>query len=165
MFDGQHYEQASVAYTRAGQDREAAICDAYLLREKAQLTSTTASAARSRAFVTTADAFVTCAENQPTEPSEMAEERLAYYETAGDCYIDARDTAYMKNAGDSYRMAKKYDAAARTYRDGECYDKMAEVIIQHGGALSSGLRERLRRVGQMYYFKVCFRGRLVYKSV
>jgi len=162
MFDGGHYEQASVAYLRAGQNQEAAICDAYLLREKARLTSTTASAARSRAFIAAANAFITCAKDQPPE---LTDGRLAYYETAGDCYLESRDPDYVKNAGDSYWMAERYTAAARAYREGECFDEMAEVIIQHGDALESGLLERLTGVARMYYFKVYFYGRLVSEYV
>jgi len=162
MFDGGHYEQASVAYLRAGQNREAAICDAYLLREKARLTSTIVSTARSRAFVTAANAFVACAQNQPPE---LTGGRLAYYETAGDCYLEARDAVYLENAGDSYRMAERYTAAARTYRKGECFDKMGKMIIQHGDALESGLLECLTKVTRMYYFKVYFYGRLFSEDV
>jgi len=162
MFDNHRYEQASVAYLRAGQNRKVAICDAYHLREKARLTSTIASAARSRAFVTAADAFVTCAQNQP---SDLVDERMDYYEIAGDCYSDARDATYLKNAGDSYQIAERHDAAARAYREGEYFDEMGEVIIQHGGALESGLLERLTRVARMYYFKVYLRRRFISKYV
>ena len=78
MFDNGRYSQASIAFQRAGRDREAAICDAYLLREKSQLISTTKSAARIQAFVTAANAFITCAQDTP-----RVNERLAYYGIAG----------------------------------------------------------------------------------
>ena len=148
MFLNKRYAQASVAFLRAGRNREALICDAYLLREKARSISTTASAARVRAFTTAANAFVSCARDSP---SKQVNERLTYYGTAGDCYSEARDP---KNAGDSYRMAERYPVAARTYLGGGYIDEMVEVITQHGNALDGGLLERLTRVGQMYYFKV-----------
>lgn len=150
MFLNKRYAQASVAFLRAGRKREAAICDAYLLREKARSISTISNAARVQAFVDAAGAFITCAQECP---SKQIKERLAYYGTAGECYLEARK---LKKAGDSYRMAEQYAAAARTYREGGYFDELVEVITQHGDALDSGLLERLKNVAQMYYFKVHF---------
>ena len=159
MFLNKNYTQASVAFTRAGWSREAAICDAYLLREKARSISTTASTARTQAFVAAANAFITCARD--SLPKQV-NERLAYYEAAGGCYSEARD---LKNAGDKYRTAQQYAAAARTYRDGGCFDEMVEVITRHGNALDSGLVERLTTDAKMHYFEVPSNGWLSAKSV
>lgn len=147
MFLNKRYAQASVAFLRAGRDREATICDAYLLREKARLTPTATSTTRVRAFITAADAFIACAQNSP---SKQVNERLAYYRTAGECYSEARDP---KNAGDSYLNAKRYGAAAHAYLEGRCFDKVAEVITRHGDTIDSGL-DRLRMATQLHYFKV-----------
>lgn len=155
MFSNKRYAQASVAFLRAGRKREAAICDAYLLREKARSIPRTTSAARIQAFVTVANAFIACAQDSP---SKHVKERLAYYGIAGECYSEARD---LKNAGDSYRMAEQYAAAARAYREGSYFDELVEVITQHGDALDSGLLERLTKVAQMHYFKVYSCERLV----
>jgi len=157
MFASKRYGQASVAFLSAGWDRAATICDAYLLRDKARVTSTAASAARNRAFVTAANAFVACARGSP---SKQVNERLAYYGAAGECYLEARD---LKTAADNYRMAEQYAAAARTYREGEYFDEVAEVITQHRNALDDGLLERLTGVTQMHYFKVYFNCHLVSK--
>ena len=148
MFLNKRYAQASIAFRRAGRNREAKICSAYLLREKARSTSTTASAARIKAFLTAANAFITCAQDSP---SKQVNERLAYYGTAGECYLEAGDP---KKAGDYYRMAEKYGEAARAYREGGHFNEMVTVITQHGDALDSGLLERLTMVAQMYYIKV-----------
>jgi len=154
MFSNKRYEQASVAFQRAGRNREAAICDAYLLREKARLVSTTTSAARIRAFTTAADAFITCARDSP---SKQVKERLACYKAAGECYSEARK---LKKSGDNYQLAEDYAAAARTYREGGYFDEMVEVITQHGNTLESGLVERLKMAAQLHYFKVYFSCRL-----
>ena len=148
MFLNKRYAQASIAFQRAGRDREAAICDAYLLREKARLVSTTASAARVKAFVTAANAFITCAQDSS---SKQANERLAYYGTAGECYLEAGNP---KKAGDHYQMAEKYGEAARAYREGGYFDVMVKVITRHKDAIESGLLERLTMVAQMHYIKV-----------
>ena len=150
MFLNKRYVQASVAFLRAGRKREATICDAYLLREKARSIPTITIAARIQAFVTAANAFVTCAQDSP---SKQVKERLAYYGTAGECYSEARN---LKKAGDSYRMGEQYAAAARTYREGGYFDELTEVITRHGSSIDSDLLERLRKVAQMYYFKVHF---------
>lgn len=148
MFLNKRYTQASVAFLRAGRKREAAICDAYLLREKARSVSTTTSTARIQAFLAAANAFVACAQDSPSKQDKA---RLAYYGTAGECYLEARD---LKSAGDNYLKAKQYATAARTYREGGYFSELAEVITQHGDSLDSGLLERLTKVTQMHYFKV-----------
>ena len=148
MFLSKRYLQASVAFQRAGRGREAAICDAYLLREKARSISTAASTARIQAFIVAANAFFTCARDSPPN---QAKERLTYYEVAGECYSEACD---LKSAGDYYRMAEKYSEAALAYRDAGQFSKMAEVITRHGDTLDRGLLERLTMVARMYYFKV-----------
>src|SRR5579872_7526098 len=99
MFLNKRYAQASVAFMRAGRDREAAICNAYLLREKARLVSTTSISARTKTFVAAASAFITCAQDSP---SKQVNERLAYYRNAGECYLEAR---HLKDAGDYYRLS------------------------------------------------------------
>ena len=155
MFHNKRYAQASVAYLKAGQNREAAICDAYLLREKAWSIPTTASEARIQALISAANAFITCAQDSP---SDEVNERLDYYGIAAKCYSKARQ---LKNAGANYQMAEQYAAAARTYREGGHFDEMVEVITLHANALDSGLLERLKKIAQMHYFKVSFDSRLV----
>ena len=109
---------------------------------------------RIQAFVTAAKAFIDCARDSP---SKQANERLAYYGAAAECYLEIHD---LKRAGDNYRMAKQYDAAARNYREGGHFEELVVVITQHGNAMSSVLRERSRMAAQMHYFKVRFNDRL-----
>ena len=145
MFLDRCYGEASVAFQRAGRNRETAICNAFLLREGARSKPTIATTARIQAFATAATAFLACARDSPSNPID---ERLIYYAIASECYSEARD---LQNAEDSYRMVEK---AAQAYLEGEHFDKMTDMITQHGVALGSGLLERLTRVAQMYYFKV-----------
>ena len=153
MFLNKRYEQASVAFSRARQDRVAKICDAYFLREKARFVSTTASETRIRVFVTAAKAFTTLARDSTSEEvnERLAHERLAYYAAAGECYQEARD---LKNAGDNYCIAEQYPAAACAYREGEHFDEMMEVINRHRDAIDGGLIERLKTDAKVHYFKV-----------
>ena len=158
MFDNQHYAQASVAYLRAGRSREAAICDAYFLREKARLISTTASTARIHAFLIAANDFITCARDSPPK---RVKERLNCYGAAGECYVEAGD---LKTAGDNYRIAEQYDAAARAYRGGEHFHEVIEVVTQHRDTLNSSLLESLKTDAKLHYFKVNFNNQLATKN-
>jgi hypothetical protein len=157
MFLNKSYEQASVAFLRAGRNREAEICDAYLLREKARLISTTTSTARIQAFITAADAFNICAQASPPGHSN---ERLAYHRISGECYLEARD---LKNAADHYHIAQQYAAAACTYHEGRYFDEMVQVITRNGNSLDRGLLERLTTAAQIHYFEVYFNARPVSK--
>ena len=148
MFENGRFAQASLAYRKAGRDREAKICDAYVLQEKAGLISTTATTARKKAFVDAASAFSTCAQNSPPRQTK---ERLTCYEAAGDCYSEARD---LKSAGDSYRLAQLYKKAACTYREGEFFDEMVKVITLQKRSFTSELYQELMMAARMYYFKV-----------
>ena len=125
MFDAKHYGRALSAFFKAGEDREVAICNACLLREKARSIPTIANTNRIQAFIAAANAFTTCARNSPPE---QVDECRTYYRTAGDCYSEARD---LKNAGDSYRMAGQYAAAILAYREGGYSDELVEVTTQH----------------------------------
>jgi len=157
MFLNKRYEQASVAFTRAGENRETAICNAYFLREKARLISTTAHAIRVQAFVTAAKAFITCAQDVPSK--QRVNEHLAYYGAAGECYLEAHDP---KNAGKNYLIAEQYGAAACAYLEGEYFDKMVEVTTRHGKDIDSGLLERLTMAARMHYSEVCPDSQLVF---
>jgi len=149
MFLNKRYAEASVAFLKAGRNREAAISDAYLLREKALSISTTAGAARIQAFIIAANAFSKCAEDFP---SKQVNERRTYYRIAGECYSETHN---LKNAGDSYRMAEQYPAAVHAYRKGGYIDEMVGVITKHRNALDSDLLHRSTTVSRAYYFKVC----------
>lgn len=152
MFEAGRYAQALVAFERAGRSREARICNAYVLQEKAALISTTAGTARVQAFVTAAKAFLKGVLDSPSK------ERLTCYEAAGDCYKEARD---LKRAADNYQLAEKYDKAALAYMERGCIDEMVEVINQHKRTFSSSVHEQLTTAAQTHYFKVHFNCPLV----
>ena len=118
------------------------------MQEKARLIPITAGETRTQAFVTAAKAFVTCA--QGSAPGR-AGERLVFCEAAGDCYKEARG---LKKAANNYRLGGRYDKAALAYREGGRIDDMVEMIIQHKGAFTKSLHERLTKLAQMHYFKV-----------
>jgi hypothetical protein len=148
MFFSKRYDEASVAFQRAKRPHEAAICDAYLLREKARSLSTTTGTHRENAFVKAAIAFTTCAQ---ATPQKLEEERRAYYKNAGECFAEGRK---LNDAGESYVNAGEYTLAAQTYRKGGHFDEMVEVLRQYEDSIESKAVCRLTQVAQMYYFKV-----------
>lgn len=148
MFFSKRYGQASVAFQNAKRPREAAVCDAYLLREKARSQPSTAVVQREKAFIDAAVAFDTCAQSAPPK---LEEERQAYYRNAGDCFSEGRK---LDEAGKSYVKAGKYTLAARAYRKGGHFDEMVEVLQLYGDSIDSKEVHRLTQVAQMFYFKV-----------
>ena len=150
MFLNKRYEPASVAFQRAGRGREVKICQAYLLREKARLISTTAIEARIYAFLNAAKAFVDCVRDSP---EERVTERLGYLKASGECYLEARS---YKKSGKNYLDAGEYEAAARAYEKGEYIDDMVEVINRHRDTMDSGLIKRLEMTAKLHYFEVWF---------
>jgi hypothetical protein len=154
MFENGQYEQASIAFRKAGQDRKVKMCTAYHLQEVAGLVSTTSSSKRKQAFLTAAKALLACARD-----SQQVKERLTCYQAAGDCYYNARD---LKSAGDNYRSAELYPEAACVYLEGGCFDEMVKVIAQHENDFAdANLREKLLMDARVHYFKVYFNFRLV----
>ena len=154
MFFNKHYAQASVAFSRAGRKREVAICNAYVLREKARSISTAASVARAHAFIKAANAFITCARDSPPNKNN---ERLAYHGNAAECYSEAHD---FNNAGYHYRIAKEYAAAACAYQEGGHFDEMKDVVIHHRNALKIDFLARSTTPARMYYCVVWLNSRI-----
>jgi hypothetical protein len=148
MFFSKRYAQASIAFQNAELPREAAVCDAYLLREKARSQPNTAGVRREKAFIEAATAFNICAQEAPPK---LEGERKAYYKNAGDCFLEGRK---LDEAGKSYVKAEKYTLAARAYRKGGCFDEMVEVLQLHGKLIDNEEVHRLTQVAQMFYFKV-----------
>lgn len=159
MFKNGRYAQAKVAFRRAGQVREVKICDAFFLREKARLISTTADEARTQAFLDAANAFFARAQDAP---SERVNERQICFSAAVECYLEARD---LRKAGDIHRMVKQYRAAALCYKEGECIDEMVEVITQYESAFDSDHHKTLMKFARMHYFKVSFDSWVISKSL
>ena len=148
MFTNKRYAQAQVAFQRAGKIREAAICHAFLLREIARVVPDDHAKERVDAFVEAGEAFSTRAnESLP----HQRRERLVYYANAAACFVQGRR---FKEAGDCFVHAEKYSKAARTYRQGGCFDDMVKVLEEYGHQIGADLLAELTKVAQVNYFKV-----------
>ena len=148
MFTNKRYEQARVAFLRAGESGYVAVCDAFLLRENARVVPDDRVKDRAHAFGEAGEAFHACANGSPPGRER---ERLAYYTNAADCFVQAKR---FKEAGDCFVGAGQYEKAARAYREGAHFDEMVEVLGGHGDKIEASLVAQLKKVAQMNYFKV-----------
>jgi len=148
MFTNKRYAQAVVAFQRAGRSREAAICDAFLLRENARAVPEDRVRERASAFTEAGEAFSTRAnESLP----HQRRERLVYYVNAAECFVQGRR---LKEAGSCFVHAERYSKAACAYREGGHFDEMVEVLEGHADQIEAKLLAQLTKVAQMNYFKV-----------
>lgn len=106
FFLNKHYDQASIAFQRADRPHEAAVCNAYSLREKARSQPSTAGVSREKAFIEAAVAFNSCAQ---TTPLELVDERQAYYRNAGECFLEGRKPGEARK---SYAKAEQCTPAS-----------------------------------------------------
>ena len=154
MFANKRYAQAMVAFNRAGKasgkprTREVAICHAFLLREDARAVPDDQAMEREDAFTKAGEKFSTCAnESLP----HQRREKLAYHANAAECFVQGRR---FEEAGGCFVYAEQYSKAARAYREGNHFDKMVEVLEEHGHEIEANLLAQLTKVAQMNYFKV-----------
>ena len=148
LFLSKRYAQASIAFQRAGCPREAAVCDAYLLREKARSQPNAARAPREKAFIEAAVAFNTSAR---AAPPELEYERREYYRNAGECFSEG---SKLDEAGKNYVKAEEYTLAARIFRKGGHFDEMVEVLQLYRDSVDGQVARHLTQVARMFYFKV-----------
>ena len=148
MFFSKRYDEASTAFRNAKRPREAAVCDAYLQREKARSQPNVVGSRREKAFIDAATAFNLCAQ---AAPPKLDEERRVYYKNAGQCFSEGRK---LDEAGNSYVKAEEYTLAAHAYRKGGHFDEMVDVLRLYGNSIDGEVVRRLTQVAQMFYFKV-----------
>ena len=153
MFTNKRYEQALVAFQRAGRTREAAICHAFFLREIARGVPDDLAREMEDAFIEAGEAFSVCAKEAL---SHQKKERSAYYTNAAECFVQGYR---FKKAGDCFVHAEKYSEAACAYQEGGHFDEMTEVLEGHADQIEPNLHAQLMLVAQTNRSKV---GKTVY---
>jgi len=148
MFANKRYEQALVAFQRAGRTREAAICHAFLLRENARAVPDDLVREMKDAFTEAGEAFSVCAKNAL---SHQRKEKLVYYTNAAECFVQGYR---LKEAGDCFVHAEKYSEAACAYQEGGHFDEMVEVLEGHADQIEPYLHAQLMWVAQTNRSKV-----------
>lgn len=148
MFNNKRYAQALVAFRRAEETWNVAICHAFLLRENARAVPNDQVKKRTEAFAEAGEAFSTCAsESLPHQEKQ----RLTYFTNAAKCFVLGHR---LKEAGDCFVHGGQYSEAARVYRKGGYFDEMVEVLEGHADQIEANLLIQLTKVAQMNYLKV-----------
>lgn len=147
LFDRKQFLQAKHCYERASMAREMAISNAYLLRAQARKIPTGDSrrtkGLRQGAFITAADAFLSCAE-------EATKNRTTYFRRAGECFEEAMEGFRAANA---YVNAHEYDIAAKLFRKLGLFDEAVEVIKTNEEDMRADVVESIKDVARLYYFR------------
>jgi tetratricopeptide (TPR) repeat protein len=146
LFRSKRYSQAVHSFERALLPREAAIAQAYYLREKARVLASGTrqkNAERAVAYDAAADAFVQCAK-------DAEKDAKAYYRAAGECYAQGGND---KRAAETYLAAEKFTEAAQYFRKGGFFDEAVEVVQQHRPSIDDHFAETLIDVARVIYLR------------
>ncbi|PCH33053.1 nucleoside triphosphate hydrolase protein [Wolfiporia cocos MD-104 SS10] len=149
LFNNKQYLQAMQSYERASRPREKNVAHAYYLREVARATplhSRDGGQTRQVAFTGAAEAFWSSARCQ----GASAEEQLAYYRIAAECYTMCGN--YGK-AGEAYCCASQYALSAQSYRRGGMFDEAVEVIRSHRNSIDESIAKSILDVSRLEYFR------------
>jgi hypothetical protein len=133
-------------FRRASLHREAAVANAYLLREQARAVpfgQHNSSPLRSSAFATAAEAFVDCA------LSASVEKRL-YHRTAAECFKECDEPA---KAAQQYLDAEEFNSAAEVYCDSENFDEAVLVVKEHEQTMKGNVVAHIITECGCYYFR------------
>lgn len=138
--------QARHCFERAGLPNEKAVAYAYYLREQARMMvgrSGSQILARTKAFLTAAHAFASCAQHS-------LRQKGTYLRVAGDCYVLGQDEPAAARA---YLDASQFTLAARHFRKAGMFDEAVEVIQTHRVHMDSDVAEDIMDLARLYYFK------------
>ncbi|KAI9068145.1 hypothetical protein FKP32DRAFT_1672451 [Trametes sanguinea] len=145
LFNNRRYMQAMHCYERAGLAREKAVANAYYLREVARTTPITKGndTARTQAYLTAANAFVSSAQDAVTE-------KRAYYRIAAECYVHAGDDY---RGAQSYENASEFTLAAQHYRKAGKFDEAVAVVKHHRDQVSASVADSIVEVSRLYFLR------------
>ncbi|KAG6863622.1 hypothetical protein C0991_004590 [Blastosporella zonata] len=147
LFERKKFLQAKHCYERASMMREMAIANAYYLRGEARKApggdSRHAREQRHRGFVTTAEAFIACAQ-------EAGKNRKVYFRRAAECFESAAEEL---RAAQTYLEAHEYTIAAKLFRKLGLFDEAVDVIKHNEDDMQSEVVENIKEVARLYYFR------------
>ncbi|KAL1709421.1 hypothetical protein EV121DRAFT_286770 [Schizophyllum commune] len=152
LFTVERYVQAKLCYERARLPVEAAIAEAYHLRQQAKLRpfsgSRDALPERHRAFVQAASAFVGCAAT--AVQGGHIDRGKAYYRAAANAYLDGDQKSKAAEA-----LVKAGDVAegAQLYREAGNFDETIAVVRAYRSQIPSKLVDKLIDVSRFFYFQ------------
>ncbi|KAJ7171695.1 hypothetical protein C8R43DRAFT_874648, partial [Mycena crocata] len=147
LFDTAHFSEAKMCYERAYMPHEAAVAQAYHLRERAReipKNSRREIAAKKSAFQHVANAFAECAKTAGRDATRV------YFRRAGECFEEAGS---VTEAIAAYTEAEYFDRVAELYRVVGKFDEAVATVQNHLQDISSGIAQKVINVARLFYFK------------
>jgi tetratricopeptide (TPR) repeat protein len=151
LFYNKNFSEAALSFRKACRYREAAIADAYNLKEQARLTKSSNSIGTEKtvkAYKLAAEALQECAENTNRE-KQMPRQR--HFKAAADCWIHAGEFVI---AAKTYMKASKYELCVDAYRRAGMFDEAVEVVEKHRSDINLRVWDDLRNEACRFYFRV-----------
>jgi hypothetical protein len=154
LFQNKRYAHAVQSFQRASLTREAAIANAYLLREQAHAmppAQPDSITLRSKSFVNAAKAFVECA--LPT----TAESRT-YYRIAAECYWEGREVSKAavekaaEKAAELYIKAEEIDCAACLYLDAGMHAQAIKITREKKRKMQVNVVNHIVHECRLHYY-------------
>ncbi|KAF7306321.1 UvrD-like helicase ATP-binding domain-containing protein [Mycena indigotica] len=143
LFDKGLFSNARLCFQRAFMPHEAAISNAYALREEAEEMFAKPRETKLK-FVEAGNAFLSCAKS--TTDTETSWE---YAAIAGDCF--ERGDSLLCGV-EAFTLARKFDKVATFYRKLGMFDEMVQTIQQHP-EIDTTTSKALINVARLFYFK------------
>ncbi|KAJ7153648.1 P-loop containing nucleoside triphosphate hydrolase protein, partial [Mycena filopes] len=146
MFESERFSQAKLCYERAKMPREAAVAQAYHLRELAtQVPNGHREVdAKKAAFLSAANAFVTCAENDVGTAGRI------YLRRAGECFEHGGD---IGKAIKAHSKARHFDRVVELYRTANQFDQAIDIIEGHRQDINPKLAEEVTSKARFFYLE------------
>ncbi|EKM60387.1 uncharacterized protein PHACADRAFT_203599 [Phanerochaete carnosa HHB-10118-sp] len=142
FFREARYKLAAQAWRVAGLHHDAAVANAFYLRDQVEVTSMTGSQ-RAKALRGAADAFLLVAAEEPVKPRQDE-----YYVEGAGCLLRIPDTP---KAAFTYLQGCEYTRAVRLFRSVAMFDEAVKVIRQH--CVDSTAVVQVIYVAKLYYFQ------------
>ncbi|CUA71989.1 TPR and ankyrin repeat-containing protein 1 [Rhizoctonia solani] len=136
------YALAQSCFERAGQDKEAAIADAYNTMTEAKTVQGTGS---KNALVHAARKMEACAKS---EKSSHTASTLWYH--AGTCWHGAREIIQASRA---YCQGGFYDQAAVISFEAQNMDECLKILVSHSGRMDPALVRRIEEVASVHFLR------------
>ncbi|KAF9493953.1 hypothetical protein BDN71DRAFT_1027051 [Pleurotus eryngii] len=149
LFDNRRYYQAKHCYTRAEMPREAAVADAYFLRDQARKVPSYSTIKSEilvfeTAYRLAAERFQGCALDPPNPRN-----RRQYFLNAADCFEIGGD--YFR-AAECYDHAEEFTKSCRLYRKAGKFVHAVDIINSHKGQMDMDVAESIMDVARLFYF-------------
>lgn len=142
FFREARYKLAAQAWRMAGLLHDAAVANAFYLRDQVEVTSSTG-LLRSKALKEAAEAFLLVARDEPIQARQDE-----YHVAGAECLLRVPDTA---KAAFTYAQGREYTRAVQLFRSIAMFDEAIGIIRQH--SVNPATAAKVTYVAKLYYFQ------------